>query len=161
MTVSAHDRPEGAPERTGEIPGRPRAVRGGADCRPERLLPRGASTGGVAAHRDEIARAVDLQSRSARAEPAQLAHFGIEDRLLAQFRLDALPLLQWMHLEAVIVRDDNQRPLVLREDVPEFRRYAQAPLRVDRVLIPSSKHIRNSRILVKPSSHYAPLEMRD
>src|SRR5438093_254938 len=94
-------------------------------------------------------------------EPAQLAHFGIEDRLLAQFRLDALPLLQWMHLEAVIVRDDNQRPLVLREDVPEFRRYAQAPLRVDRVLIPSSKHIRNSRILVKPSSHYAPLEMRD
>src|SRR3989441_1227042 len=88
-------------------------------------------------------------------EPAHLAHLRVERGLLAQLRLNPLPLLERMHLEALAIGHDDQPALVMRQGVPKLRRHAQAPLRVERVLIAPPKHGRAVRLCA--SSHSVPL----
>src|SRR5437899_1017626 len=88
-------------------------------------------------------------------EPAHLAPLRVERGLLAQLRLGPLPLRERMHLEALAIGHDDQPALVMRQGVPKFRRHAQAPLRVERVLITPPKHGRAVRLCY--SSHSVPL----
>src|SRR5260370_816557 len=98
--------------------------------------------------------------REREVQAADLAHLGAELRLLAQLRFHALPFLQRMRFQTFAVRYDDEIAVVLREHLPELRRDAQAPFRVDRVLIAPSEHVCLWR-RDATSSHFLPLSGRD
>src|SRR2546422_11514032 len=107
---------------------------------------------------EDPAGAVELHLlRPGDVESADLAHLGVELGLLADPPLLPLPLLEWVDLQGDLVGDDDQWALVPREHVPELRRDAQAPLRIDRVLVPPSEHDPSRRAVFGTMVHFIPL----
>src|SRR5262249_39565185 len=95
--------------------------------------------------------------RSGDVEPADLAHFGVELGLLADPPLLPLPLLKRVHLQGDLVGYDDEGAFVPREHVPELRRDAQTPFRIDRVLVPPSEHDPSRRAFFGTLVHFIPL----